>query len=343
MFTRTVQFTQGLFALTLLMALAMYPTVSVAEDQDPTGTWDIEIDMGGQIIPASITVTKNDDGTYAGSLSSEMGDAEFDSASFAGADLSFTQTFGEGDAALVFNFKGILDGDTFDGILSSDMGEMPVKGMRVTGGKIFGTWKLTSSSEGAEMEYTLVLNPDLTGTVNGLALNDLSLSNDSLNFKLALPIDGENVELTIEATHAKGELSGEAFVDGAAVAQLSGTFESDTTSSDGAGHYGTWTVESSSENGTQEHTFILNPDLTGTIDGIALTDLVLTATGLSYSMVIPIDGSPINLEIEMTIDGNTLDGEAYVDGATVADLKGTKANAEEQASEEATASVEEKP
>ena len=70
-----------------------------------------------------------------------MGDAEFDSVEFKGSELNFTQTFGEGDDALEFKFVGKLEGDTFAGMLNSDMGEMAVKGKRAgEGGPLFGTW-----------------------------------------------------------------------------------------------------------------------------------------------------------------------------------------------------------
>lgn len=184
------------------------------------------------------------------------------------------------------------------------------------------------------MEYTLVLNHDLTGNVDGIALSKISLSEDTLNFNITIPIDGENSYLKIEATHSKGELSGKAYMDGASVADISGTFQNTDTSSESKGHFGTWTLESSSEEGTKEYTFILNQDLTGTIDGIACKNLLLTAKGLSYSLTIPVGGSPIDLEIEVTIDGDTLDGEAYADGATVADLSGKRVVNEAKAADE---------
>ena len=70
---------------------------------------------------------------------------------------------------------------------------------------------------------------------------------------------------------------------------------------------------------------ILSNDMTATVDGAEVKDLVLTAKGIKYSMSVPVEGSSMDIEIEITIEGDKLNGEAYADGETVADLSGKPA------------------
>ncbi len=322
MLKRTLIFTRGLIALSLLMALALAPVNSYAADQDPTGTWNIVVDMAGQEITATMTVTKNADGSYNGSLSSAMGDAEFDSVEFSGSDLSFTQTFGEGPDAIEFKFEGKLDGDTFAGMLNSDMGEMAVKGTRATAAGIFGTWNLVSNSENGEMEHTLVLNDNLTGTVDGNDIEDLVVSADEISFTIGLTIDGESMEFEVEGTIDGNSLTGEAYLNGDSASDLEGEMASASSGSAGS-PFGTWAIESSSEFGDMEHTLVLNHDLSGSLDGNTITDLTLSADEISFEITMTVDGETMDLEIDGSIDGKEISGEAYLNGDSVADLEGT--------------------
>lgn len=326
MLTRTLKMTQSFLALSLLMALTLCSTTSFAEELDPTGKWDIMVDMAGEEIEAAMTVTKNEDGSYAGSLNSAMGDAEFDSVEFSDGELSFTQTFGEGDEALVFTFKGKLEKDTFTGMLNSDMGEMAVKGKRAVDVKIFGTWELHSSSELGELDHTLILNPDLSGTLDDMALADLSVSAKEITFEFEMLVDGETVLLSNEISIKKGELTGEVYLYGGSVADITGKYLNDTTTSKGNGHFGTWNIESTSEEGIQNHVFILKLDLTGTVDGLAVEDLVVSKGEISYSLTIPVSGDIMDLDIDISIDENTLEGEVFNYGENIADLSGKKAD-----------------
>ena len=318
-------FTRGLVALTLIMALAMTPT-TFAADPDPTGTWDISIDMAGQEVLATMVVTSNDDGTLNGSLSSAMGDFDFDSVAFKGSELSFKQTIGEGDDALTFEFTGQLKDDSFAGMLNSDMGEMAVKGTRaVPGTAIFGTWNLKSTSEAGDMEHILVLNEDITGTVGDIKVTDLTVSQEEIAFELTLAIDGESMNFEIELSLDGDKLIGEAYVNGESAAEIEGTLEEAGSKSESS-VFGSWAIASTSEAGELKHTLVLNNKLTGTIDGNEITDLTISSDEISFEFTMSVEGESMDLEIDASIEGNELSGEAYVNGDSVAELTGKKAD-----------------
>jgi hypothetical protein len=305
-------FTRGLVALTLIMALAMTPT-TFAADPDPTGTWDISIDMAGQEVLATMVVTSNDDGTLNGSLSSAMGDFDFDSVAFKGSELSFKQTIGEGDDALTFEFTGQLKGDSFAGMLNSDMGEMAVKGTRaVPGTAIFGTWKLI-----------LVLNEDITGTVGDIKVTDLTVSQEKIAFELTLATEGESMNFEIELSLDGDKLIGEAYVNSESAAEIEGTLEEAGSKSESS-VFGSWAIASSSEAGELKHTLVLNNNLTGTIDGNEITDLTISSGEISFEFTMSVEGESMDLEIDASIEGKEMSGEAYVNGDSVAELSGVK-------------------
>src|SRR5690554_6757546 len=93
----------------------------IAGAQDPTGKWDVEVDMGGTPLMAQLEVKKNDDGTYAGVLNSPMGEMALEKVDYTpGETIGFTETIGEGDAAMEFSFNGkFTSPDSFEGNLVS--------------------------------------------------------------------------------------------------------------------------------------------------------------------------------------------------------------------------------
>ncbi len=321
MLKQAVEFTRVFFALNLITALTLFPTLSFAADGDPTGNWDIVVDMGGTPVPATLSVTKNDDGTYAGSLSSPlMGEAAVDSVTFSENNLGFTQTFGEGDEALTFTFTGILDGDTFQGILANDaLGEMSVKGMRAGAG-VFGTWTINSLSDEGEMEHTFIIKHDLTGSIDGQDVTNLTLTKDTLSFDFALKLESDTLALHIEGTTKSGKFVGKATNSGEALAELSGKMSKVAKGT--GGPFGTWAFKTTSGEGEMSHTFILNSDLTATFDEVAVTKLILSKDEISCDFDFTLNGSIYNLSIEADIDGDTLSGEVLNNGVSTADLVG---------------------
>jgi hypothetical protein len=308
--------TRWILAMTVC-TLALLPGLAHA-DNDPTGDWDIVIDMGGTPVEATLNVTKNDD-DLAGKLVSAMGEAELSNVTFDGTNLSFTQTFGEGDTALKFEFKGAMDSnDAFSGMLSSDMGEMGVTGVRHgTGAGIVGTWTLTSDSELGVMEFPFVVKEDMTATYSTFPVVDLKHEGDAVTFGVTVEVEGTEYPLSFEgAFENPNTVKGDFIMDGGPVA--------DVVIARIVDFYGTWNVTSESSLGTLERVLIVNEDGTGTYNDFAISSFALDGNKVTFDVTLDINGQEAPLSFKGTFEDTELTGDFAMDGENVAEVTGTK-------------------
>ena len=315
-------FTSRIAMALALMACALLPNAASAQS-DPTGDWDIVVDMAGTPIEAQMTVMKNDDGSLAGKLSSPMGEAELSNVKHEGDSLAFEQTFGEGDAAMVFTFEGTLDGDTFEGMLNSEMGEMKVTGTRAgaEGGSFVGSWSVTSESQLGEITSPLVVNDDMSGTyAEQFEIEDVTQEGSFVSFYVEVDYEGNFLPLTFEGEMSGADkIEGIFLMDGAEVATVVATRE--------ASIFGTWDITSESVLGEIKHVLILNADMSGKFDAFDLEAMEVEGNEIYFETEYEADGQAIYLEVELTVDGSSIVGDAYADGSAVAEITGTKQGA----------------
>lgn len=317
----TLRTSQRIFASIALTACLLIPTTLYAEG-DPTGNWNIEIDMAGTPVQADLLVSTNDDGTLTGSLKSAMGDAELSNVTFEGDKLTFNQTFGEGDAALSFAFEGTLEGDSFEGMLSSDMGEMAVKGARGVANDPVGDWDIEIDMAGTPVQANLSVSTNDDGTLTGKlksAMGDAELSNvtfegDKLAFNQSFGEGDAALTFTFE-----GALAGDTFA---------GTLSSDmgemaVTGTRAVGSIvGEWTFTSDSQLGVITMPFIVNEDMTATYSEYDIEDLVQDGKNVTFAVTVAVDGNDLPLTFEGVMSSSdTVEGAYLMDGSEVATVE----------------------
>jgi len=95
---------------------------------DPTGTWDMMIDMGGQSIEAVLTISGSAEAGYTGYIDADVGSAGVANIAVDGQTLTFGIPDIDGIVTLV------VEGGDFTGSMNGMMGEGMVSGMRRAGG-----------------------------------------------------------------------------------------------------------------------------------------------------------------------------------------------------------------
>jgi hypothetical protein len=214
-------------AIVAALTLAWAAPAAVAQEADPTGNWDMVVDMNGTPVEARLSVTDNGDGTLTAELTSMMGNAELTDVTFDAGKLAFTQTFGEGDAALEFKFEGQMEGDAFSGTLTSELGEMPVTGKRAKPAPMsVGVWDVLSDSQLGTNERVLRINDDWTGVYEADApadISNLTEENGTVTFNVTVPAGGDSYALMFKGTVEGDSLKGQFYMEGNAVAELTGT------------------------------------------------------------------------------------------------------------------------
>ena len=93
------------------------------------GKWDLEVDAQGQIFPIELTVA-DDAGGLAVNTSTQMGDAAGSDVAFADGTLTFMVSVDAGGQMMEFEYSLTIDGDSIEGTIGSEFGDMPVAGKR---------------------------------------------------------------------------------------------------------------------------------------------------------------------------------------------------------------------
>jgi hypothetical protein len=311
------------FSLSLVALLMVLTPMATFAAGDPTGDWTINVDMGGTPVPATLVVTKNEDGSLAGKLDSPLGQAELENVKFEGDKLSFTQTFGEGDTALEFTFNGVLDGDSFEGMLVNEtMGEMKVTGTRGGGDSFYGTWEITSDSQLGELVRTLIVKADGTGTYNDFEITDFSLDGKAVSFSVSIDVQGQEMPLDCEGTYEGKTFTGNFNADGNSVAELTGK-QTKGAGPDLSKIAGKYDAEVDAQ-GQMITGVITIADSSGNFEGMEFTEITFDGTALTYHMDYDADGQVIPVDFEGTVSDTEMKGDFSSQGAVVASMVATK-------------------
>lgn len=314
----------------LAMLMAVGAVAGAADGPDPSGKWDIVVDMNGSPLKATLDITKNDDGTYAGVLDSPMGPLEVDKVDYTpGETIGFTQTIGEGDAAMEFSFDGkFTSPDTFEGVLKSQMGEMPVAGKRA------GTsvWDMVSESDIGTIESVFTMNADGTASLSNeadgtsLAVNNLKRDGDMLTYDIVFEMDGQEIPLDFEGKFDGNSLTGEYLMQGSPVATV-------TASKRVIGGLpvliGSWDILADSPVGEIPGTMVVAEDGTAKFiweDGESEAEnLTVDNEYVEFDVNVLYQGAEYFVSFEGEIASATeLGGDFILDGSPVAQVKATK-------------------
>ena len=315
-----------IFAVAIAVAGAGF-----AQELDPTGDWDIEIDMGGSPMMASLTVIKNDDGTYSGILNSPMGELTLENVTYVpGESLSFNETVGEGDTAMEFKFEGKFSGpDNFEGMLESGMGPMPIKGKRAAfESPIAGLWKITSESQLGTLERDLVVyksgKAKYVTEEQSFDVENLAVEGDAVTFDVTLDLQGTELVLAFEGTYDGDSLTGEFLADGSAVAEVSGTKAPAVGVESVAGE---WEILADTPLGELVAKLTLadtGSKLTTDEGESEVTNLDIDSDFVQFDVTVIFEGGEYEVTFEGYNKGETLDGDFVMGGSPVASVVATR-------------------
>ncbi len=316
----------GIFAIAIAVAGAGF-----AQEIDPAGDWDLEIDMGGSPMMASLTVTKNDDGTYAGTLNSPMGELSLANVTYTpGESLSFNETVGEGDTAMEFKFEGTFSGpDTFEGVLESSMGPMKVKGTRASSeSPIAGLWKITSESQLGTLERDLVVyksgKAKYVTEEQSFDVENLAVDGDAVTFDVTLDLQGQELALAFEGTYAEDSLTGQFMMDGSAAAEVTGT-KAPATGLESV--EGGWEIRADTPLGelVAKLTLADGASKLSTDEGESeVTNLDIDSDFVQFDVTVIFEGGEYEVTFEGYNKGETLDGDFIMGGSPVASVVATR-------------------
>jgi hypothetical protein len=131
-----------------------------------------------------------------------------------GDQVTFALEMGWGDETFTLNFKGMLDGNSLKGQMTSDRGTSEITGKKVEEtSAIVGTWEFTRETPRGTRTSTLKIKPDMTGTYtmrdNPVDVKNLKVDGNNVSFKIELSFNERQFTMEfkgmVEGKILKGE------------------------------------------------------------------------------------------------------------------------------------------
>jgi hypothetical protein len=312
-------------ALFLVCVLLLAQTSLVRAAEDITGQWEMTMDFGGRPSFATLSISKNADGTLVGKWGSDgLSDVKFQD-----GKLTFVRTVRFGDQEFTMNYAGTLKDGKITGTMSSDRGEFATNGARMKP-KIaaLGTWDISFNIGDRDITGQLAVSEKPDGTLEGKWISERGntvISN--VKFK-----DGK---LTFNRKSTFGDNTYESDFDGTIAGNnLTGVFKSQQGempakgSRVGAALIGKWDLTTVSDFGTRQGMMRVNGDMTGRYEffggEIPMKDIKLEGNQVTFTLEMGFGDQTFIFNFKGTLDGKALKGQMTSDRGT-SEITGKKA------------------
>ncbi|OHB65653.1 MAG: hypothetical protein A2Y77_16535 [Planctomycetes bacterium RBG_13_62_9] len=319
----------------MLLALAGPAVVALAAE-DITGEWEMAMDFGGRQSFATLTISKNADGSLAG----KWGSADLANVKFDGQKLTFSRTIRFGDNEFTMNYAGTLKDGKITGAFSTDNGEFAANGTRKKPiSPVVGQWDMQYRAGERDVTGRLTISQKPDGAFEGKwtsergesAISNVRADGAKLAFDRTSKFNDREFKSTFEGT-SQGD-------------KLTGMFKSERGEMPASGQrfgsalIGKWELTSNSDQGPRTRILTVYPDLTGRYESfggeIPIKDLKLDGDQVTFVIEMGFGDRTFRMDFKGKLQGQTLNVQSSSERGTV-DLTGKKL---EQAAPQASAIV----
>jgi len=299
------------------------PTSLVWAAEDITGQWEMKMDFGGRDSFATVSISKQADG----SLTGKWGSTDLSDVKFQDGKLTFVRIIQFGDQEFTMDYAGTLKDGKITGTMSSDQGEFDVNGTRFKPKcAALGRWDINFNVGDRQINARLSVSEKSDGTLDGKwseegehVISDIKFKDGKLSFTRQSKIEDFEFETTYE-----GQIKGN---------ELTGTMKSDmgdipaNGKRAGALLIGKWDLTTESEFGTNKSMMRVNGDMTGRYEffggEIPMKDLKLEGNQVTFTLEMGWGDQTFTLDFKGTLDGKNLKGQMTSDRGT-SDITGKK-------------------
>jgi hypothetical protein len=167
-----------------ILTVVLSASVVIAA-QDITGEWNFTSKFEAMNSDATMTITKNADGKYAGTWSAQWGESTLSDITADSGKVKFTQTSSFGGQDMKTSYEGTLEGGKLKGTAKGPWGEFTFEGTRgETKDKadpLAGEWQMNIMIPAREIveKMTITQNADgnLAGKWEGMRGGETTISN----------------------------------------------------------------------------------------------------------------------------------------------------------------------
>jgi hypothetical protein len=290
---------------------------SLVAAQEITGQWEITMEFGGRPSYATLTISKNADGTLAG----KWGSNDLSNVKFQDGKLTFVRTVRFGDQEFSMNYNGTLKDGKITGTMSSDRGEFAANGARLKPiPPAVGVWDLTYKIGDRDITARLTVSQKPDGALDAKwasqmgesVISNVKLQDGKLTFDRAAKFNDQQFTMTFTGTAQGDKLTGVSKNEQLEVPVTGQRF--------GAPLIGQWELTSTSERGTRTSMLTIRNDLSGRYESfggeIPVKDLKLEGNRVTFAIEMGFGDQTFKLDFKGMLDGNTLKGQTTSERGT---------------------------
>ena len=172
------------------------------------GSWKIKMTFGDREINSTLIITADENRELKGQWQSEYGEHEITEMNYQRRTLTFKRTSNMQGTDWESTFEGTIEGDTLSGVITSEMGEIPVEGERV-GAALIGNWDLEITSDRGTFQQRLKVNPDLSGMYGAIPVEKINLQDGQISFNIVMEFGEQTFEMNFSGKLQDDKLTGE--------------------------------------------------------------------------------------------------------------------------------------
>jgi hypothetical protein len=301
----------------LLAGLLVVGWVSPVLAADITGDWDMTMEFNENKSFATLSITKNPDGSYSGM----WGGSKLSNVKLDGQKLTFDRTIRFGDNEATMSYAGTVQDGKLTGQWSSDRGEFAANGVKMKPkSPAAGVWDLNYSIGDREVTSKLTVSekPDGTPEVKWTSqmgeseISNAKLQGNKISFDRTVKFNDREFKMTFEGTAQDDKLTGVSRSDRGEI-PITGTRV-------GGALIGKWLLTAVSERGTRELLMTINPDLTGRYEfffaEIPIKDLKLEGNQVTFTVESSFGDRTFRSDFKGTVQNGTLKGQMTSDRGT---------------------------
>jgi len=309
----------------VLICLMLFTHTSLVwAAEDITGQWELTVEFGGRDSFATLSISKQADGGFAG----KWGSGDLSNVKFQDGKLTFVRIIQFGDQEFIMDYTGTLKDGKITGTMSSDQGEFPVNGVRFKPiPAALGTWDISFNIGDRDITGQLAISEKSGGSLDGkwisergnTAISNVKFKDGKLTFNRKSTFGDNTYESDFEGTIAGHNLTG-VFKSQQGEMPAKGTRV-------GAALIGKWELTTVSEFGTNKSMMRVNGDMTGRYESfgsdLPIKDLKLEGDQVTFALEMGWGDQTVMLDFKGKLDGKNLAGQIAWDSGT-GDVTGKK-------------------
>jgi hypothetical protein len=172
------------------------------------GSWEMKFKVGDREVTTTLVIKSDKEGKLTAEWQSQWGEHQVTDVAYERGNLTFKRKSKFQDRSWESTFKGTVRGDSLSGVITSEMGEIPVKGQRVNAALV-GTWNLEVTAEWGTIRQRLRVNPDMSGLYGTIPIKKVNLEEDRVDFLMVMEFGDQTFEMTFAGKLEESKLTGE--------------------------------------------------------------------------------------------------------------------------------------